>query len=135
MSSYFHFSEAVSLAIHSLEIMARENGRVFTAKELAHRLNASESHLAKVFQRLAKTDLVDSHRGPPGGFALKAKHADITLLEVFTTIEGQVNLENCPLIKKDCPFVECMFSGIMNKFQREFKEFIETATLGDFIRQ
>ncbi len=135
MSHYFHFSEAVSLALHGLEIMARDHEKVFSAKELAARMKASEAHLAKVFQRLVKTELLTSFRGPNGGFVLRRNPRDITISEIFDAIEGKVNTESCPLIHETCPFSECIFSGIMYKFQTEFNAFIGSHTLSDFIQK
>ena len=135
MSGFFHFSEAASLALHAMELMAREKDTTFTARTLATRLNASEAHLAKVFQRLVKTDLVISQRGPNGGFRLKKEPENISLLEIFNAIEGPVRLDICPMIKESCPFSRCIFSGIMFKFQKEFREFIEKNNLSDFILQ
>ncbi len=135
MAGFFHFSEAISLAVHAMEIMAREKNTIFTARILASRLNASEAHLAKVFQRLVKTDLVVSFRGPNGGFRLKKEPEDITLLEIFNAIEGPVRTDICPMIKETCPFSQCIFSGIMFKFQKEFMDFIEKNRLSDFILQ
>jgi Rrf2 family protein len=135
VSGFFHFSEAISLALHAMELMAREKNTVFTARTLAASLNASEAHLAKVFQRLVKTDLVISHRGPNGGFRLKREPEEITLLEIFNAIEGPVRADICPMIKETCPFSQCIFSGIMFKFQNEFMDFITKNRLSDFILQ
>ena len=134
MSKYFHLSEAASLAVHSLEIVALEPDKLHTVKELASRLKASEAHLAKVMQRLVKTGLVESHRGPSGGFALMKKPEEITLYNVFSAIEGEEPDECCPLMKEGCSFTHCVFSGILLKFQNEFKTYIMNHTLNDFIK-
>lgn len=117
MSGFFHFSEAISLALHAMELMARERDIVFTAKTLAARLNASEAHLAKVFQRLVKTDLVLSHRGPHGGFRLKREPEEITLLEIFNAIEGPVRPDICPMIKETCPFSQAYSAALCSSFR------------------
>jgi len=134
MSKYFHLSEAASLAVHSLEIVALESDKLHTVKELASRLKASEAHLAKVMQRLVKTGLVESHRGPAGGFALTRKPDEITLYQIFSAIEGEEQDECCPLMKGGCPFTNCVFSGILLKFQNEFKNYIMSHTLVDSIK-
>lgn len=133
MSGLFHFSEAVSLALHGLKIMAKNTGEIYTAKELAHKLHASEAHLTKVFRRLVQNDFVTSHRGPHGGFMLRKRPDEITLLEIFIAIEGNVCLDNCPLIKDECPFGNCIFSGLLCRFQHEFRDFIACKTLEDFV--
>ena len=134
MSKYFHLSEAASLAVHSLGIVALESGKLHTVRELAGKLNASEAHLAKVMQRLVKTGLVESHRGPSGGFALTKKPEEITLNNIFSAIEGEETTECCPLMKDGCSFNHCIFSGILLRFQNEFKNYIMNHTLNDFIK-
>lgn len=134
MSKYFHLSEAASLAVHSMGIVALESSKLHTVKELAARLNASEAHLAKVMQRLVKTGLVESHRGPSGGFALTKQPEEITLYNIFSAIEGEETDGCCPLMKKGCTFSHCVFSGILLKFQNEFKNYIINHTLNDFIK-
>lgn len=134
MAGLFQFSEAVSLALHGLKIMARNPDSIYTAKDLARNLKASEAHLTKVFRRLVKNGLVTSHRGPHGGFMLRKKPDEITLLEIFTAIEGDIcRLDECPLIKNDCPFGDCIFSGLLCRFQHEFRDFISCKTLEDFV--
>ena len=134
MSRYFHLSEAASLAIHSLGIVALGRDRLHTVRELAGKLNASEAHLAKVMQRLVKTGFVESHRGPSGGFALTKKPEEITLYNIFSAIEGEEPAECCPLMKDGSSFTHCMFSGILLKFQNEFRNYIQNHTLDDFIK-
>ncbi len=134
MSRYFHLSEAASLAIHGLGIVALEADKLHTVRELAGKLNASEAHLAKVMQRLVKTGLVESHRGPSGGFALTKKPEEISLYNIFSAIEGEEPSECCPLMKDGCSFTQCMFNGILLKFQNEFKNYIQNHTLNDFIK-
>ena len=135
MRKLLHFSEAASLALHSLEIIAREGGRLHTVKDLAARLNCSEAHLAKVFQRLAKTGLVQSYRGPGGGFVLSRVPEQITLLDIFSAIEGGIDFGCCPMMKESCPFSGCMFSGVLDRFQDEFREFIQNNTLADVVNK
>ena len=47
--------------------------------ELSRELNISKSFLAKIMQNLAKQNLVISHRGVNGGFALNKSWENITI--------------------------------------------------------
>lgn len=135
MRKLLHFSEAASLAIHSLEIIAREPGQTHTVRDLAERLKGSENHLAKVFQRLSKSGLLQSYRGPGGGFVLTRKPDEITFRDIFSAIEGELDMGCCPMMKDKCPFTECLFSGVLDRFQDEFRKFIQDHTLSDFINK
>ncbi|NCB47595.1 Rrf2 family transcriptional regulator [bacterium] len=55
--------------------------------ELSRELNISKSFLAKIMQNLAKQNLVISHRGVNGGFALNKSWENITILEIVVAAE------------------------------------------------
>ena len=77
MAKIFSMSEAASIAIHSMVLIARnENG--INAVKIAEQTGSSKNHISKVAQRLVKNDLLKSVRGPLGGFTLKKSPADIT---------------------------------------------------------
>ena len=54
MNSILKISEAASIAIHAMFILASTPDKLFSNKEIATMLDVSENHLAKVLQRLAK---------------------------------------------------------------------------------
>jgi Rrf2 family protein len=95
MSGIVKLSEASSIALHAMTLLASEAGRHVTVKDLASRLPVSEAHLAKVMQRLVKTGLVASVRGPGGGFTLRADPAATTLLQIYEAIEGELEVAKC----------------------------------------
>ena len=78
MTNLLRISDAASLGLHTMGLLAGRSTRLST-QEIARSLGASEHHLAKVMQRLAKMGLVVSTRGPQGGFVLSRPPAEITL--------------------------------------------------------
>jgi Rrf2 family protein len=95
MSAIVKLSEAASIALHAMALLASEADRRLTVKDLASRLSVSEAHLAKVMQRLVKAGLVASVRGPGGGFTLRADPSATTLLEIYEAIEGRLEVAGC----------------------------------------
>lgn len=95
MSGIVKFSEAASIALHTMTVLAAEPDRHVTVKDVAARMPVSEHHLAKVLQRLAKAGLVTSVRGPGGGFLLRGDPARVTLLQVYEAIEGPLEVAEC----------------------------------------
>jgi len=102
MSGVVRFSEAASLALHAMVLIAAERGRRFQIRDIAQALPVSSSHLAKVLQRLAKEGLIDSTRGRGGGFALARDPARITLLEVYEAVEGPLQVSHCLFATPQC---------------------------------
>ncbi|MEN3202560.1 MAG: Rrf2 family transcriptional regulator [Atribacterota bacterium] len=128
MSPFPQFSEAVSLALHSMVFLARYPSPL-TVREIAEKTGASFHHLAKVFQRLRKARLVASARGPKGGFTLARPPESITLLEIYEAIEGPVPEQICLLGKTLCPFGQCIFGGLLGDFALRFREYLASHTL------
>ena len=83
MSSFIKVSEGVTIAMHSMLLMAMQSDEVLTTSYIAEKLHVSAAHLSKVIQRLNHAGLVKSTRGPKGGSTLAKNKNDITLLEIF----------------------------------------------------
>jgi len=128
VSPFPQFSEAVSLALHSMVLLS-ESRVPLTVREMAEKTGASFHHLAKVFQRLRRAQLVMSTRGPRGGFTLSRPPERITLLEVYEAIEGPVSERICLLGGPECPFGKCIFGGLLGEFAHRFREYLASHTL------
>ena len=112
MSKLVRISEAASLALHAMAMLYQCEQKRFTNQEIAGRLGASEHHLAKVMQHLAKAGLVESLRGPQGGFRLGAAAQDAHLLAIYEAIEGPLNDEGCLLNSAVCARQQCVLGDL-----------------------
>ena len=103
------------------------------ATELADVSNFSRNHLSKVMHQLTKCGYLISDRGPKGGFVLGKKPEEITLLEIFELVEGDIEDISCMGNCAICPFKDCIFGGLMSKLTKEFKSYLEATKLSDLI--
>lgn len=132
MSKIFALSEASSIAIHSMVLIARaENG--INAVKIAEFTGFSKNHIAKVLQRLVKNDMLKSVRGPSGGFSMKVDPKDISLLDIYESIEGPIELSECPLQNEVCNYDQCILGNVVNKLNAEFKKFLQEQTLQSYL--
>lgn len=130
MHGIFQISEAFSLALHGMGLLAKR-GRRTSVKEIARVMGVSEAHLAKVFQRLAKSGLVASMRGPKGGFVLAKPAEQITLYDIYKVVEGELAQQYCLLTKDYCPFGECLLGGVVQTLTEEFSSYLRGKTLAE----
>ena len=128
----FSISEAASLAIHSLAIIAKSKEQI-NVNGIAEATNFSRTHLAKVLQRLSKHNYIKSERGPKGGFVLAKDSKKITLLEVYELMEGKLKPDKCNIHDGECPFNSCIFGRITDKFTLEFRDYLKSKTIYEFI--
>ncbi len=132
MAKVVHISEAASLAVHSMALIAGSR-EMLNVNQIADKTNASRNHLAKVMQILVKNNYLDSVRGPKGGFSLKGDPTKITLLEIYELIEGSLEHHYCGIGDQKCPFKTCVFGGLADKFSREFVNYLRSTTLSNLI--
>jgi len=114
MSNVVKVSEAASLALHTVVLLAAYPKRIFSTKDISSALHASEAHLSKVLQRLGKAGLVNSIRGPKGGFVLSRSSDEITLLEVYEAIEGPLASSSCLFHTPVCGGQNCILGGLLS---------------------
>jgi Rrf2 family transcriptional regulator, iron-sulfur cluster assembly transcription factor len=60
------------------------------AKDIARRQEIPLRYLEQIFQDLKKAGIVDSKRGPRGGYQLKAEPKDIKLGDVVRALQGPI---------------------------------------------
>ena len=132
MKNIIQISEASSLALHGMGLLALRGGRV-SVHEMAELTSSSEAHLSKVFQRLSKAGFVSSVRGPGGGFVLSKPAGEITLLEIYSAIEGEPSREPCIMARGRCPFSGCIFSSLIPEMTDRFLSYLSGTTLADLV--
>ncbi len=134
MSHLINVSEAASLALHGLAIVAQKSPNKINAKYLAEKLNASEAHLAKIFQRLSKSGIIRSFRGPTGGFVLNKPAEEISFLDIYEIVESKMILNDCPLDKTGCTFENCIFGDALKNISQDIYETFRNIKLSTFTK-
>ncbi len=124
-------SEAVSLALHAMVYLTAYPGRQVSARKIADDLKVSEAHLSKVLQRLCRSGLVGSARGPRGGFRVANGYGEISLLKVYESIEGPLAERSCLLASPACSSEECIFGGLLVDVGMQFRDYLAKTKLSD----
>ena len=121
-------------ALLSLISIAKSN-EPKNVDELSRELNISKSFLAKIMQNLAKQNLVISHRGVNGGFALNKSWENITILEIVVAAEEKTpSVFECSPSPDNCPnqvAMLCTIWPLLNNLQLRINDFLEKLTLKD----
>ena len=131
MSHLLKISEAGSLALHTMVLLACQSQKTLSSHEIASFIGCSEAHLSKVMQRLAKTGLVTSRRGPGGGFSLKKRPEDTSLMEVFEAIEGPLSPTECLLARPVCNG-NCILGELTRGIDNQAREYFAQKMLSAF---
>lgn len=131
MNPVVRVSEAASMALHAVVLMAQQPGRSLSVREIVERLPVSSAHLAKVLQRLARLGLLESVRGPKGGFRLARPAEEMTLLEIYEAVDGPLRPGGCMFDHPACPAGQCIFGGVLLSAAKQVRDRLAGTRLSD----
>jgi Rrf2 family transcriptional regulator, iron-sulfur cluster assembly transcription factor len=92
-------------AIIYIASQPRDNGKT-GIRQIAKDLDLPTPFLAKILQELAKKKILNSSKGPYGGFSLLKDPEKITLFEIVRTIDGDDVFTNCLIHNGTCKCVD-----------------------------
>jgi Rrf2 family protein len=98
------FSKACKYAIRSLIYLASRSGEPEKTglREIAAEIDSPVAFTAKIMQILSKQNLVNSAKGPHGGFFIDTHAPEIKLIEVVKAIDGTQSIYGCGLGLNSC---------------------------------
>ncbi|WP_456380898.1 Rrf2 family transcriptional regulator [Hydrogenimonas sp.] len=131
-------TRASEYALLSLALIG-ESGEPKDVDSLSKQLGISRSFLAKILQNLAKAGILVSYKGARGGFALKKKFEEISIMEVIEAAEGKPpSVFECSPAKECCPSERagsCIIWPFLHRLQNKIDGFLENLTLKDILER
>ncbi len=111
-----------------------EQGAV-TLSEIARRQGISLSYLEQLFARLRRNGLVDSVRGPGGGYNLAMPPANISVAKIVIAINENIDATRCGG-EKNCDGQErCLTHNLWEDLSQRIHEFLDGITLADLVNK
>jgi len=88
-------SKMTDYAIMVMVELHSSRGEILSAQALAESSSLELPTVSKVLKLLVKTDLVESYRGPAGGYSMQRNALDISVAEIIAAIEGPIAMTEC----------------------------------------
>ncbi len=89
-------------AIKAAIYLSGKSGEKANIKEISGRINASEHTVGKILQLLAKKKIINSLKGPSGGFYLDDAQQEQPVIHIVKAIEGEHIFHDCGLGLSEC---------------------------------
>ncbi len=125
-------SEASNLAIHALAAIHNLGaGKRLSVAQIAKVLDVSQSHLAKVMQKLVKAGFVDSTRGANGGFILAKSAKSISLFAVVKVIDAELKVQHCLFEEPRCTEENCVIAQLQQEIGAVVVKRLKEAKIAD----
>ena len=132
------FSKTCEYAIRALIFIAQRSKAGYKAgiKEISAGIDAPESFIAKILQLLTKKDLVQSLKGPTGGFYLNEKSLQNSLADIVKAVDGDKIFVGCGLGLNYCSEKKpCPIHYEFKKVRSEIYAMLQSAKIGELQEQ
>ncbi len=132
------FSKTCEYAIRALIFIAQKTkaGNRVGIKEIAKAIDAPEHFIAKILQDLSRKGLVQSFKGPTGGFYVEDASSMSSLADIVKAIDGDKLFTGCGLGLKNCNEAKpCPIHSQFKKVRENIYSMLENATIGEFSKQ
>lgn len=94
-------SQTVKYALRAALYLAREHPHPARVNEIAADVDAPRTYLAKILGDLARAGVLESTRGPGGGFRLCRDPGQLTLSDIAAPLDGREE-RRCLLARGKC---------------------------------
>lgn len=105
-------------------------------KQIAERQDVSVAYLEQILNTLRRAGLIQSIKGPGGGYILSAKPSEIAIGEILRELEGPVAITSCLNPEEGCSRVEtCVTHLLWRSLGEKIQDFLNTITLEDLLNE
>jgi len=120
-------------AILGLVALAKDQQNFHEVKTVARNHGISPTLLAKIFQKLAKSNIIVSKLGPNGGSKLVLSPKDVSLLDVIQSIQG-IKIIKCYSGKSPyCPEKSCPLKKALTKVELNIVDSFNSINLSQLV--
>jgi len=119
-----------------IDLALRQGTGPVTLAAISQRQQISLSYLEQLFGKLRRNDLVESTRGPGGGYSLGRKPADITVADIITSVDEPIDATHCGG-KENClgEAGRCMTHDLWAALNERMVEFLDSVNLQTLVDQ
>jgi Rrf2 family iron-sulfur cluster assembly transcriptional regulator len=120
-----------------VDIGQQSGGRPVSLAEIAARQDISQEYLEQLFLKLRKSGLVESIRGPGGGYRLSREADDIYIYDIIAAVDEPMKMTRCEGDAVDgCVKGErCSTHDLWSSIGRQVNNFLANVTLDDVVNK
>ena len=118
------------------ELAKHDIKKPINLSEISIRQGISISFLEQIFLKLKNKDLVQSSRGPSGGYILSRSPGEIKLSNIINAVDEEVKTLRCKKdSKKGCngKSIKCITHNLWDDLEAHINDFFENNTLRDIL--
>ncbi len=113
-----------------IDLALRQSAGPVTLAAISQRQQISLSYLEQLFGKLRRAELVESTRGPGGGYTLGRRAADITVADIISSVDEPIDATQCAG-KENCHGggKRCMTHDLWASLNARMSDFLSSINL------
>jgi Rrf2 family iron-sulfur cluster assembly transcriptional regulator len=116
-----------------VDLSMRQTRGPVTLAAISERQHISLSYLEQLFGKLRRAKLVNSVRGPGGGYNLARPIADITVAEIISAVDEPIDATQCAG-KENCnDDRRCITHDLWATLNEKMNDYLGSVTLADVV--
>jgi len=131
----FRITRLTDYGVVLMAQLARHEGRLLNAAELAARVRVPLPTVSKILQILLREHLLESVRGAGGGYRLARPAERISVRDIIVALEGPIALTECNLDEGHCEQEShCAIRGNWHAINHALRQALDGISLADMLR-
>lgn len=120
-----------------IDIAAHSHGEPVSLAEIAERQDISQEYLEQLFGKLRKAKLVDSARGPGGGYRLAREARDTPVSDIILAVDEELQLTRCggDAVEGCVKGERCNAHDLWSSLGRQMINFLSSISLEDVVEK
>ncbi|WP_255991861.1 Fe-S cluster assembly transcriptional regulator IscR [Chitinolyticbacter albus] len=118
-----------------LDLALRQAGGPVTLAGISERQHISLSYLEQLFGKLRRRELVDSVRGPGGGYCLARPASEITVAAIICAVDEPLDATQCGGKENCLDDKRCMTHDLWASLNRTIYDYLSGITLARLVEE
>jgi Rrf2 family transcriptional regulator, iron-sulfur cluster assembly transcription factor len=123
-----------------IDLALRQDKGPVTLSAISQRQEISLSYLEQLFGKLRRHEIVESVRGPGGGYTLARRAEDVTVADIIIAVDEPLDATQCGG-KENCHSAghehgtRCMTHDLWSTLNAKMVEYLDSVSLKDLVDQ
>ena len=118
-----------------IDLAMRQHQGPVTLAGISQRQKISLSYLEQLFGKLRRHELVESTRGPGGGYTLARSAKDVTVADIIFAVDEPIDATQCGGKENCVEDGQCMTHELWSNLNKKIVEFLDSVTLAEMVDQ
>ena len=118
-----------------IDLAMRQHQGPVTLAGISQRQKISLSYLEQLFGKLRRHELVESTRGPGGGYTLARGAKDVTVADIIFAVDEPNDATQCGGKENCADDGQCMTHELWSTLNKKIVEFLDSVSLAEMVEQ